>query len=549
MRTLGIYLGYSIDQGIQNEGLGRLLGFIINGLRSQPNTRVTVLCPYWLRPSVESLLEDHRIPLECVKIVTSPKPFALTLKEFFHACKLRLLRLTQSSNRSSEFENVNKRLTLERRLRYRLRNRWRELRTNPVPKHRWRNLTRFLVQLAISVVAIVIALPLLLFALVLKAVPRKLRIKIVMVSNQIARRVQKLFFRRPNESKHRKTLRALVAMADLQSDIDAWLIPTPFWPEAQEIRERKVTVCPDVVLHEFSTQFASPSIDGIYNRILKSLQKADHLITYSDYVKNKHLIETVGIKRSRVSVVRHGKVELSKYLCVENKKYLPAVSREIALELLRGFRIGSMDANHFWRNVSFDNNPFVFYSSQYRHHKNILALVKAVEMVNRQLGIGIRLVLTCNMHASERLSAYIANHGLESIVLCAHGIPSNFLAAFNALAVLSVNPSLFEGGFPFTFCEAFSVGTPSIMSDIPVVRELVKNQELCDAMLFDPYNYESIANRIVWGIENREQLLCLQQPLFDAMPDWRDVAGQYLEVALSATEPKLIVPKRGSTTQ
>jgi glycosyltransferase involved in cell wall biosynthesis len=106
------------------------------------------------------------------------------------------------------------------------------------------------------------------------------------------------------------------------------------------------------------------------------------------------------------------------------------------------------------------------------------------------------------------------------------------VAAFNALAALSVNPSLFEGGFPFTFCEAYSVGTPSVTSDIPAVREMVIEPELRRRMLFDPYNINDMSNRILWALDNRCELLRMQADLFAAFPSWETVASRYIDYIL-----------------
>ena len=66
------------------------------------------------------------------------------------------------------------------------------------------------------------------------------------------------------------------------------------------------------------------------------------------------------------------------------------------------------------------------------------------------------------------------------------------MAAFSHLAVLAVNPTLFEGGFPFTFSEAYSVVTPSIISKIPVVEDVVTDTYLQKRMLFNPYNLDDM---------------------------------------------------------
>jgi glycosyltransferase involved in cell wall biosynthesis len=99
---------------------------------------------------------------------------------------------------------------------------------------------------------------------------------------------------------------------------------------------------------------------------------------------------------------------------------------------------------------------------------------------------------------------------------------------------------LFEGGFPFTFCEAFSVGTPSLLSNIPVIQEVTDNlsTELRARTLFDPYDSEDLKTKTIWALDHRAELLSLQQELYDAHPTWDQVAAQYID-AIFGTESQL----------
>ena len=51
---------------------------------------------------------------------------------------------------------------------------------------------------------------------------------------------------------------------------------------------------------------------------------------------------------------------------------------------------------------------------------------------------------------------------LQTDVISVPGLPSDVHAAFFQLARLTVVPTMFEGGFPFPFCESLSVGTPVV---------------------------------------------------------------------------------------
>ncbi|MOA23483.1 hypothetical protein D3C78_1441060 [compost metagenome] len=100
------------------------------------------------------------------------------------------------------------------------------------------------------------------------------------------------------------------------------------------------------------------------------------------------------------------------------------------------------------------------------------------------------------------------------------------------MAKCSVNPTLFEGGFPFTFSESYSVGTPSVMSDIPVIRSEIDSDALKDLMLFDAHNPYSIAQKIIWAVDNSEKLFIEQDALYQkfSMRDWSRVVDEYKQV-------------------
>ena len=147
----------------------------------------------------------------------------------------------------------------------------------------------------------------------------------------------------------------------------------------------------------------------------------------------------------------------------------------------------------------------------------------------------VKLVLTCSNYAP--LLPVLHELNIERDVLILPHVPESVLAALNARAALSINPSLFEGGFPFTFGEACSVGTPSVMADIPVTREYVDGA-LANKMLFDPYDKDDAVVKIKWALRNRSELLDMEKDLFVrlAKRSWSDVAEEYI-AAMKAASP------------
>jgi glycosyltransferase involved in cell wall biosynthesis len=145
---------------------------------------------------------------------------------------------------------------------------------------------------------------------------------------------------------------------------------------------------------------------------------------------------------------------------------------------------------------------------------------------------GHKLVLTGNPNTLPEIARFITEHNLENDVLCLHGLSAQELAACYRLADLAVNPSLSEGGCPFTFTEALSVGTPVVMARITVTEEVITDPELQQQMLFDPYDWKEMADKIEWGLNNRFALLAKQKLLYNQLSQrtWRHVVDEYVEI-------------------
>jgi glycosyltransferase involved in cell wall biosynthesis len=142
------------------------------------------------------------------------------------------------------------------------------------------------------------------------------------------------------------------------------------------------------------------------------------------------------------------------------------------------------------------------------------------------------LILTGHPSAIPEIWQFIFDNRLENDVIFLHGLKIEELAACYKLATLAVNPSLSEGGCPFTFTEALSVGTPVVMARIPVTEEVIRNSGVQDATFFDPYDWEDCASRIEWAIKNRAELLSLQLKTYAELCErsWTDVVREHLQV-------------------
>lgn len=80
MKKYGIYLAYAPEQDIRNQGLGRLLAFVISGALDN-NTPLVLAYPKWYEEEIKKLCEDQSIDFNKIeKIVTNSIPMVLRIK-------------------------------------------------------------------------------------------------------------------------------------------------------------------------------------------------------------------------------------------------------------------------------------------------------------------------------------------------------------------------------------------------------------------------------------------------------------------------------------
>jgi glycosyltransferase involved in cell wall biosynthesis len=520
VKRLGIFLGFTPKQLVPHEGIARLIGFIVKGAAHSKDMSVTIAGPSWLRGDIYALLDDAGIARDSVNVVTTGSvPYIVRiwgLSDYFRAQKKPRVR------------QFRVRRLLEKVIYFLVS--W--LSTSSAFVFVVGALLLTALALALAVPALLVAL--LLVALVLarqgigriKRHPLALRIK----RKYIATRKKARFALGIVDRVREKELKRLVSKLNRRKDVDVWYVPSMFWPEVGGLDGKVVMAAPDIVFYEHPAQYTGEDFEGSLERITASLAAADHLISYSDHVKQHHMVERQGISPAMVTVIRHGIVDMHD---IEGEggdrngsltvlhQYLHD-KRHVLPRYLDGFR--------------FDDVPFLFYSSQVRPHKNIEGLVETYEKVLREHYRPVKLILTAGIEDIDRIKDFINDRGLQRDVISLYSVPNKVLAALYRLAALAVTPTMFEGGFPFTFTEAYSVGTPSVMSRIPAVTEVVRDEKLLDLMTFDPRDRKEMLRKILWGLDNRQALLDAQRPLFESLSTrtWSVVADEYLDLMKSA---------------
>ena len=160
-------------------------------------------------------------------------------------------------------------------------------------------------------------------------------------------------------------------------------------------------------------------------------------------------------------------------------------------------------------------------------------LIKVYERLLRERKISVKLILTCDINQEPELKQYIYAKRLQYDVLFFKSVSSQQLAALYMCAQLVVTPTLYEGGFPFTFGEGMSVGTPSIMSNIPQVIEVLEEYDFiqkAQKWLFNVYDDQDLEKKLYFALEHFEELKENQQELYDLLNrrTWKDVGKEYI---------------------
>ena len=276
-------------------------------------------------------------------------------------------------------------------------------------------------------------------------------------------------------------------------------------------------------LHQ-AVEHDSRRFDDLSVRSLRLCFEADAVDRAVDFRNAEHIGD-------EFAQVPHGTCRLDDLITVSGFPDNEASTDAFCINLFRGAlykAIGTSGASNFGSG----DVEFIFYASQFRPNKNVITLLRAYEHLLKRRYIGHKLVLTGDPNSLPEIAQFIRDYNLQNDVLCLHDLSAQELAACYRLADLTVNPSLSEGGCPFTLTEALSVGTPVVMARIAVTEEVVTDLELQDVMLFDPYDWEDMAARIEWALQNKDGLLERQLKLYERLAErsWRTVVDEYIAI-------------------
>ncbi|MER8697415.1 glycosyltransferase [Mesorhizobium opportunistum] len=537
VKTFGIYLAYGPRVDLRTEGLGRHLAEFLKASTHFENVRFVIAAPRWLRSPLKDLLENFDLDFASFELV-SPKHRSLLglLYGLRTAVSVRRTELRRKLGGKGYLRKTKNFVSMIAK-------------STVLAVAKSRNPFTLLVTIVIGIAAIPIAAVVALFASVMTALIRTFanfrpQSRFIKLKRHLNRGG---LFTRVSHSAYQfmcdSEASAVADEANKRRDVEAWYAPAAFWPEFNRIKAPRLMCVPDVVPIHFPVGFAIEEPNGDrrmqdFKRIEAAIDGGDRFVTYSSDVKNRTLVERFHVEPGRVSVIPHGANRLDRLITVSG---FP--DDEAATDTL--------SAQHFWGALSktVNNNNatwyaskdlgFLFYASQFRPNKNVMNLLRAYDHLRRTQNIPYKLLMTGEWRVSGSIVRFMDENRLHNDVLFVRGLSERELASCYRLATLAVNPSLAEGGMPFTFTEAVSVGTPVIMADIPVSREIIQDVEVAQRTFFDGFDYRSIAKAITSALADRDGLVAAQRDFYNRQMvtrSWNEVVREYILVLESMGE-------------
>lgn len=532
LKKYGIYTAYPPTVNMKKEGLGRYLVSFINGASARNDVCFVIVCPSWSHEDLESLLASEHVPEKCYEVISpSRKPFILRIYEAYNCYKMK----PPKKARISIIERLKK---VTHIIQTRLENRI-------AIAYSLLDVLILLIQIMFGFCGLLLLSPFIVIAglffltgSLLKAITNKICFTITHFIVRFNRLVTKpkddglvlRFFSMMNDAESKR----IQQIVDRMDDVKAWYSPTSFWPDFNKINKPRLMCVPDVVLSDFPVGFSLIGGSRLltnYEAVEDSIRNGLNYITYSQNVKWNTLVDRYNIPAEKISVIHHAPNDLSRWVTVTGFDNEEETSRRYCESLLATALRKS--SNSLYTN-GFSNTAvqFLFYASQFRPNKNVISLLRAYEYLLKKKFIRHKLVLTGDLTTYPLISDFVREHHLENDVLCLHDLSIQELAACYKLADLAINPSLSEGGMPFTFTEALSVGTPVIMAKTLVSEEVLQDRLLQSMTFFDPYDWEAMARKIIWGLEHRDDLLMCQQNAYYKLSQrtWTDVVNEHIEI-------------------
>lgn len=238
-----------------------------------------------------------------------------------------------------------------------------------------------------------------------------------------------------------------------------------------------------------------------FNFVLKNaVQKSAKIITDSENTK-KDILKVYHPDPGKIKVIM---------LAADDKK-LAEPSPEIIEKLKSKFNI---------------EGPVILYVGQFRAHKNIANLVRAFDIVRKNLSAKLILVGKPDPNYTELVET-IDKSPYKSDIIEPGFVSDEDLSAWYKLSKCYAFPSLYEG-FGLPALEAMTAGTAVVTSDRSSLPEVCGEA----AVYFDPENADVMADKIIMVLtdENLRNKLIEKGKIQAAKFSWKVTAEETLKI-------------------
>ena len=249
------------------------------------------------------------------------------------------------------------------------------------------------------------------------------------------------------------------------------------------------------VSHERRPEWFSKGYYRFYHFMMPRIGKKAHAVLTVSQFSKQEIIETLGIDANKIHVVH------------SNVPFHDTPSTEELLNFKR----------------SIESEKYILAVSNMDPRKNFAQLIRAFNNIEdksvKLYIIGMRQKAFNSPDLQELVSDRVHLPGF---------VDDEQLKQMYQNAILSVYPSLYEG-FGLPPLESMTFGCPTIVSDIPALREVTQ-----DAGLYvDPYNVDDITEKInlLLKDENLQQSLRIKGLQQIKKYSWEKSAKQVLELA------------------
>ena len=196
---------------------------------------------------------------------------------------------------------------------------------------------------------------------------------------------------------------------------------------------------------------------------------------------------------------------------IRRSKSIIAVSNNTKKDIIRLFKISDSKINVVYNGVNTEfltmksddfkgitdkfsiNGQFFLYTGVWRSHKNVVGMIKAFSIFNKQFENKYHLVITGrNNPIYHEIPDLIKELSLEKYVHLVGLVLEEDLVSLYKNAISYVFPSFYEG-FGIPPLEAMQCGIPVIASNVSAIPEVCGEE---NALFFDPYNIDDIVNKM-----------------------------------------------------